>query len=361
MTRVSVIGAAGLSGGELIRLVHQHPGLDLVHLGGHRHAGQRLSAVHPGLRLRPDPLIEKVTDDLAARRCDAVLLATPAPVSARLAPRLSRTGAVVVDLSGAFRLRSAAAHARWYPDADRPPGLVDHFVHGVPELVRDQLPQAALIALPGCYATAATLAVAPLVLGMDLCPRRLLIDAKGGSSGGGLTGRTADAHPYRDGNITPYAPAGHRHAAEIEEFFGRRTTEGPRVSMSAYGTGGVRGLLVSCYAFTELGGDSDAADAADAGDRTLLRAYIRFYRDHPFVRFRRQGETAIPVPSPKAVNGSNYCDVSAVHDPDGERVIALAALDNLIKGAAGQAVQALNLRFGYAEDTGLAMLPVVPV
>ncbi|MFE0100619.1 N-acetyl-gamma-glutamyl-phosphate reductase [Streptomyces sp. NPDC059009] len=359
MTRVGVVGASGLTGGELIRLVHQHPQLDLAYLGGHRHAGQRLSAVHPGLRLRPDPLIESALDGGAARRCDAVLLAVPAAVSAALVPRLAGAGPVVVDLSAAFRLRSPEAHARWYPRVDRSPGLVDDFVFGVPELIRKELSEADLISLPGCYATAAMLALGPLLIALGLRPDRLLVDAKGGSSGGGLSARPADLHPYRSGTVSPYAPAGHRHGAELDEFFALHAPGPlPRTAMSAYGTGGVRGLLVSCYVCIDT---ADQREEAPLDDRTLLRSYIRFYREHPFVRFRRPEESVIPLPSPKAVTGSNFCDVTALYDADGGRVVALGALDNLLKGAAGQAVQALNLRFGHAEDAGLTMLPTVPV
>ncbi|MGW8374742.1 N-acetyl-gamma-glutamyl-phosphate reductase [Streptomyces sp. ODS28] len=356
MTRVGVLGAAGLVGGEAIRLIAGHPGLDLTYLGGERHAGQRLSAVHPGLRLSPDPVIENLPAAQLARVCDAVICATPAVTSAAVIPELARHGTVVIDLSGAFRLRDEALHQRWYPDVQRPGGLADRFVFGVPELLGARLADAALISLPGCYATAALLALAPLVQAAraaDLRLGPLLIDAKGGSSGGGLALREADLHPHRSGAITPYAPDGHRHAAEVDRFFAEHAPGRlPRTAMSAYGTGTVRGLLASCYAFTD-----EPRSALDAA--TLRRAYLRFYRPHPFVRVRHRGDAPVPAPTPKAVTGSNYCDVMALYDAEGRRVIALGALDNLLKGAAGQAVQVLNLRFGHGETTGLDAQPLV--
>ncbi len=233
----------------------------------------------------------------------------------------------------------------------RPDGLADRFVYGVPELIGDQLVDAPLISLPGCYATAITLGLAPLVLSLGLDLKTVVVDGKSGSSGGGLQLRTADLHPLRNGAIAPYAPIGHRHAAEVSDFLAQgKPGRIGSLSMSAYGVSHVRGLMASSYVFTD--------DEVDA--RTLQRAYLRFYKDHPFVRVRRHNETLIPVPDPQAVLGSNYCDVTVLHDPDGGRIVVLAALDNLVKGAAGQAVQVINKRFGLPEETGLTMQPVMP-
>lgn len=350
MIRAGVIGAAGLAGGELIRLITQHPQLQLTFLGGAGSVGKRPAELHPGLRLDLGLSVEEVPDDLG-ERCDVVLLATPAPVSAQLAARFADRVGCLVDLSGAFRIRDPERHRRWYPGVERPEGLADRFVYGVPELIGDQLPGAALISLPGCYATAITLGLAPLVLGLGLAARTVVIDGKSGSSGGGLQLRTADLHPVRHGAIAPYAPAGHRHAAEVSDFLERaKPGRVGRLSMSAYGVAQVRGLLASSYVFLD----------ADVDERTLQRAYLRFYRGQRFVRVRRHDETLIPVPDPQTVAGSNFCDVSVTHDPDGGRVVVLAALDNLMKGAAGQAVQAVNLRFALPEETGLTMQPLMP-
>ena len=178
-----------------------------------------------------------------------------------------------------------------------------------------------------------------------------MIDGKSGSSGGGLSLRTADLHPLRNGAIAPYAPTGHRHAAEVRDFFERaKPGKIGSLSMSAYGVSHVRGLLASSYVLTD--------DEVDA--RELQRAYLRFYKNKQFVRVRRNTETLIPVPDPQAVLGSNYCDVTVLHDPEGGRIVVLSALDNMVKGAAGQGVQALNLRFGLAEETGLTAQPVMP-
>ncbi|WP_033213671.1 N-acetyl-gamma-glutamyl-phosphate reductase [Kitasatospora phosalacinea] len=350
MIRVGIVGASGLAGGELIRLVLQHPELELTFLGGSSSAGRRPSELHPGLRLDLGLTIEALPESLADR-CDVVFLATPAPASAALAAKLADQVPCVVDLSGAFRIRDPELHRRWYPKVQRADGLADRFVYGVPELVGDQLAGAALISLPGCFATAITLGLAPLVLSLGLNLRTVVVDGKTGSSGGGLELRTANLHPLRNGAIAPYAPSGHRHAAEVKDFLDRGKPGGVEsLSMSAYGVSHVRGLMASSYVFTD--------DEVDA--RTLQRAYLRFYKDHPFVRVRRSNETLIPVPDPQAVLGSNYCDVTALHDEEGGRIVVLAALDNMVKGAAGQALQATNLRFGLPVQTGLTMQPVMP-
>ncbi|MDT0328666.1 N-acetyl-gamma-glutamyl-phosphate reductase [Nocardiopsis lambiniae] len=352
MIRVGIIGASGLAGGELIRLVHQHPELEITYLGGSSSVGRRPSQLHPGLRFDLGLVVESASADAIAERCDVVFLATPAPASAELAALLADRVACVIDLSGAFRIRTPDLHDRWYPKVDRGAELAERFVYGVPELVGDRLVDAPLISVPGCYATAITLGLAPLTLGLGLRLRTVVVDGKSGSSGGGLQLRVPDLHPFRNGAIAPYAPTGHRHAAEVGDFLERN---GPgsigSLSMSAYGVSHVRGLLASVYAFTD-----DEVNGSE-----LQRAYLRFYKKHPFVRVRRHTETLIPVPDPQVTLGSNYCDVTALHDPDGGRVVVLAALDNLVKGAAGQAVQALNLRYALPEETGLAMQPVMPV
>ncbi|MGW2831087.1 N-acetyl-gamma-glutamyl-phosphate reductase [Streptomyces sp. NPDC001286] len=350
MIRAGVVGASGLAGGDLIRLITQHPDLELTFLGGSSNIGRRPAELHPGLRLDLGLTVQPVTEEITDQ-VDVVFLATPAPVSAELAALLADRVPAVVDLSGAFRIRTPELHDRWYPKVKRRTDLADRFVYGVPELVGDQLADAALISLPGCYATAITLGLAPLTLGLGLDLRTVVVDGKSGSSGGGLQLRTPDLHPLRSGAIAPYSPTGHRHAAEVGDFLarGKPGTVGS-LTMSAYGVSHVRGLLTSSYVFTD--------DAVD--QRELQRAYVRFYKGHHFVRVRRHAETLIPVPDPQAVLGSNYCDVTVLHDDEGDRIVVLAALDNLVKGAAGQAVQAANIRFGLPEETGLTMQPVMP-
>ncbi|MET8504816.1 N-acetyl-gamma-glutamyl-phosphate reductase [Streptomyces sp. NPDC004787] len=350
MIRAGVVGASGLAGGDLIRLITQHPDMELTFLGGSSNIGRRPAELHANLRIDLGLTVQPVTEEVADK-VDVLFLATPAPVSARLSELLVDKVPAIVDLSGAFRIATPERHDRWYPKVDRRADLADRFVYGVPELVRDQLQEASLISMPGCYATALTLSLAPLTLGLGLDLKTVVVDGKSGSSGGGLQLRTSDLHPFRSGAIAPYSPTGHRHAAEVADFL-ERGKQGSIASltMSAYGVSHVRGLLTSAYVFTDEKVDQ----------RELQRAYTRFYKGERFVRVRRNNETLIPVPDPQAVLGSNFCDVTVLHDEEGDRIVVLAALDNLIKGAAGQAVQAANIRFGIPEETGLTMQPVMP-
>ncbi|MCM6775894.1 N-acetyl-gamma-glutamyl-phosphate reductase [Nocardia sp. CDC159] len=352
MTRVGVIGASGMAGGELIRIIDQHPHLDAVFLGGSRNVGETVVALHPNLRSRNGLVVERVEPGEVRRRCDVVVFATPPAVSARLIPEIADDTTVVIDMSGAFRIRSEEVHRQWYPAVRRDQGWAERFSYGVPELISNELATANLISLPGCYATAVTLALAPLVFELGLRRSTVVIDGKSGSSGGGQRLRRGNLHSYRSGAITPYAPGGHRHAAEVEGFLARRAPDAElTVMMSAYGVGHVRGLLASCYVLSDKQFDA----------RTLARTYLRYYRGQHFVRVRDHRETMVPMPDPHFVVGSNFCDLTVMPDAAGGRVVALAALDNLIKGAAGQAVQAMNHRLGHRAEEGLEMQPVAPV
>lgn len=350
-TRVGIIGASGITGGELIRLLLPHPHIELTYLGGSSSIGATVTALHPGLRSAGHLSIEPVDPEEIGRRCDVVLLATPAVVSAQLAATLA-AHTRIIDLSGAFRITDPAVHERWYPTVRRDEALAGKFVYGVPELISAQLESADFISMPGCFATAITLALAPVVSDPALVLERILIDGKTGSSGGGISYDKAGSHPFRNGAISPYAPDGHRHAAEVRGFFDNRTSgfDVP-LSMSAYGVSNVRGLLASCYLFPTR--------IDDVGN--LFARYIKHYKNAPFVRVRRLDETSIPVPDPHVLIGSNYCDIAVVRDNEGGRIIVLAALDNIVKGAAGQAVQALNTSLGLDHTIGLAHNPVVPV
>ncbi len=366
---VGVIGAGGYVGGELLRLLAGHPDFDLSYAAASgRDRGQDdplLAAVHPAFRGGemdgpPDggPRLAKTSVTEAARRCSAVFLATPPEVSATLAASLLTAGVdAVIDLSPAFRLDDPEAQHRWYPDVRRPPGC--NAVYGLPELNRDALAGASLIAAPGCMATAAILALLPLCDVRGLALDAVVIDAKVGSTGSGNRLRKSGMHPVRSGAVAPYAPAGHRHAAEISAVLRARGltagVPGLRLGMSVYGIDLVRGLSVAVYA---LQNRHDRPD--QPGELALTGLFREFYRKEPFVRIRDWPSEAVPLPDPKAVIGSNYCDIAAFHDIEAGRIVVIAALDNLMKGAAGQAVQACNIRYGLPETTGLSALPLYP-
>lgn len=327
--RVGVAGATGYAGQELVALLARHPRVTVtaaMSSGGSRTTLPRLARVWDG-ELTPLSVERLVAET------DAVFLALPDPVTAEIVPPLIGGGVRVFDLSGTFRLRDAAQRARWYPPTpDEVAGLA---VYGLPEHHRDALPNAKLVACPGCYPTAAVLALRPLV-DAGLVVGDLVVDAKSGISGAGKTPSERTHFSECHANVAAYGVFTHRHAAEIEQELGAPVTFVPHLVPLD------RGILETIYARLRPGAGGDDVGAA------LARAY----RDAPFVRLR--GGT---LPEIKEVAYTNFCDIGwSVHE-DG-RLVVVACLDNLVKGAAGQAVQVFNVAFGLDERDGLGVAGV---
>jgi N-acetyl-gamma-glutamyl-phosphate/LysW-gamma-L-alpha-aminoadipyl-6-phosphate reductase len=253
-----------------------------------------------------------------------------------LLPRLAGHAKTVVDLSGDFRLTDPAVFEAYYGIKHTAPELLGDFVPGAPELARDALRGADRIAVPGCMAMAAILALRPLAAD-ELIEPDVAVDARTGSSGSGATAGEANLHAERSGAMRVFAPAGHRHEAEIAQACGVRPT------MTATGVEAVRGVQVLCRAALREGVD----------ERAVRRAYRRYYADEPFVRVVAQRRGAYRLPEPKILLGSNFCDVGFAVRHEARQVLAVAALDNLVKGGAGNAVQSLNVRMGWPENLGL--------
>lgn len=356
---IGIVGASGLVGGELLRLLDAHPDFRVVYAGSSGRGarpGGALAQIHPHLLGRPvgELPLDPTRVSRIAGMCTAVFLATPAAVSASLAPALLDAGVeVVADLSGAFRIKDPVLHKRWYPDVSRPSSAYQP-VYGLPELNRDLLPGARLISVPGCLATASILALYPLSRMAGARFSHITIDAKAGSAGSGTRLRAQGLHALRSHVVSPYAPAGHRHAAEISECLtdhGLTTTDGGlRLGMSAYGVDLIRGASVAVYVWAD--------DYVDPTDLTTM--FRDTYARDRFVRVIDWRSGALPMPDPKAVIGSNYCDIAAVVDTDARRLVIISVLDTLTKGAAGQAIQACNTRFGWPQDAGLNFQPVFP-
>lgn len=335
MIRVAIMGAAGYLGGELLRLLIGHPDADVVQAMSTRFPGRRVDSVHPNLRAQTD-LLFSAADDLAA--CDVLFLATPHRTTMTLLPEVRARAGTVIDLSGDFRLPDPAVYERYYGVPHTAPELLDAFVPGVPELFRDDLAKADLISVPGCMATAAILALRPLagLIGPDV-----QIDARTGSSGSGAMAGDSNLHAERSGALRLFAPTRHRHEAEVSRL------AGVNARMTATGVEAVRGVQVVCHA------------TGTADERTIRRAYREHYADEPFVRVVAHRKGAHRLPDPKLLSGSNYCDVGFA--VDGDRITAIAALDNLVKGGAGAAVQCLNIRAGRPETLGLGFPGLHPV
>ena len=340
--KVGIVGGSGYTGGELLRLLLRHPKVDVAQVTSDSMAGKPVSRAHPNLRKVTDLTF---TPHDALDPCDLLFLAMPHGRSmARMPDFLVRAGKVI-DLSADFRLKDPALYRAYY-GVDHPhPELLKASVYGLPELHRDAIREATLVAGPGCIATAAILAIRPLVQADLIAPDRLVVDAKTGSSAGGLDGGPASHHAERSGVMRIYAPTGHRHTAEIEQ------EAGVNVALSCHAVEAVRGILATCHAFLR-----DSVTSKD-----LWRLYRDAYGQEPFVRIVTEAAGLYRFPEPKILMGTNFCDVGFALDAHTDRVVAIAALDNLMKGAAGTAVQCMNLVAGYPETMGLDFLGLHPV
>ena len=337
----SVVGGSGFTGGELLRLLDGHPEFDLVQATSRSKTNKTVGHSHPNLRhvdLRfssPDEL-ESV---------DVLFAATPHGVSMEQIDRFQEAAGTVVDLSADFRLSTEAQYEEWYDGHDRPE-LLEKSVYALPELNRDELPGAELIASGGCNATATILGLQPLVdEGILTDENQVVVDVKVGSSEGGAGGGDASSHPERSGVVRPYAPTGHRHEAEIEEFLGLD------VSFTVHAVDMVRGAAATCHVFP--------GEPVSTGD--LWRAYRGRYEDEPFVELVAGGGGVYRYPEPKSVAGTNGAEVGFELDPGNKRIVAFSAIDNMMKGSAGQAVHATNIALGIEETAGLQFQGLHPV
>ena len=356
MKRVGVVGASGILGGELLRLLLGHPQLVIEYVSAQANAGRSATELNPHFKDSGLGEFEAFDAATAAKRCDVVFVATPPETAGRAVPELLDAGAeLVIDLSPAYRLRDPERHREWYPEVERDQKLAEQAVYGLPELNRAALADARVIAMPGCFATAILLAALPLREIEGISYDAIAVDGKSGSTGSGARLRESGAHTWRANVVAPYAPRGHRHVPEVRQALGEHGVSSngstPRLGMSTYGVDLVRGLSVGLYSFFE--GELD--------ERTLRRAYHRTYRDEHFVRVQVGRGSALPLPDPKAVVGSNFCDVAPFVDESVGRFVLIAAIDNLVKGGSGQALQACNVRLGFPERQGLEAIPVFPV
>jgi LysW-gamma-L-alpha-aminoadipyl-6-phosphate/LysW-L-glutamyl-5-phosphate reductase len=331
--RAGVLGAAGYLGGELLRLLLGHPEVTVARAVSTRFPGKRVDSVHPNLRSRTDLSFCSMAE---LGECDALFLATPHTKAMELVPALDTP--LVIDLSGDFRLLDPAAYERYYGVPHAAPSLLGTFTPGCPELFRKELRSADRISVPGCMATAAILALAPLA---ERLGPAVQVDARTGSSGSGSTAGPANLHAERSGAMRVFAPVRHRHEAEVARLTGLDAR------MTATGVEAVRGVQVLCHA----GGPLE--------EREIRLAYREAYGDEPFVRIVAHRRGAHRLPDPKILLGSNFCDIGFAVDED--RVTLIAALDNLMKGGSGNAVQCLNIRMGWPETLGLEFPGLHPI
>lgn len=343
-TRVSIVGASGYTGGELLRLLLSHPNVEIAQATSESHAGEYIYQQHPNLRKRTQL---QFNSQQTLGPCDVLFLALPHGEAQKKIDHYLQLAPRIVDLSADFRLREPALYEKWYGERHRAPAYLGRFVYGLPELEREAMRSANLISGVGCNATASILALLPLVrAGLLMDERPVIVDVKTGSSEGGASVNPGSHHPEKSHSVRTYAPTGHRHTAEVIQAFGLSNVH---LSMTAVDL--VRGVLAAAHTFVRPG----------TTDKDLWRAYRAAYSAEPFVRIVKDRTGLHRVPDPKILAGANYADVGFDLDPDTGRVVALAAIDNLMKGAAGSAVQAMNLMCGFEETAGLEFPGLHPI
>ena len=345
MTKIGVVGASGYTGLELMRILRRHPECELVAATSEQKAGQPVAEAFPALRGIVDLDFESMDPEALGARCDAAFVCLPHATAAVAVAGLRKGGARVVDISADFRLDDQATYEQWYGPHGAPE-LFGQGVYGIPELYRDALRGAELAAAAGCYPTSALLPMVPFLRAGVAEPAPILVDAKSGVSGAGRKLDEQFLFGEMEGNATAYAVAAHRHGPEMEQEASKAAGAPARVTFVPQLLPTFRGILASVYLQLREPLTTEGAQA-------ILR---EAYGDEPFVRALAPGQT----PRLGSVRGSNFCDVTAVVDERTNTLIALSAIDNLVKGAVGQGTQCLNLMMGWDEALGLAEGPAYP-
>jgi N-acetyl-gamma-glutamyl-phosphate/LysW-gamma-L-alpha-aminoadipyl-6-phosphate reductase len=344
MTRTSIIGGSGYTGGELLRLLLGHPEVEVAQVSSRRRLGEYVYQTHPNLRKQTGL---KFSDPEQVQPCDVLFLALPHGEAQHKIDHYAALATHIVDLSADFRLRDPAAYQRWYGQPHTAPGWLEKFVYGLPEIHREELRNARYASGVGCNATAANLALLPLVqAGLLDVGQPVIVEVKVGSSEGGAEGNPGSHHPERSGVVRTFSPFGHRHTAEVIQELGLE-----KVSLTMTSVDLVRGVLATAHAQVAPGTTT----------KDLWKAYRAIASANPFVRIVKEQRGIYRVPEPKILSGSNYADLGFELDDAAGHVVSICAIDNLMKGAAGTAVQCMNLMLGLDETSGLEFAGLHPI
>jgi N-acetyl-gamma-glutamyl-phosphate reductase len=342
MIKVGIVGGTGYTGVELLRLLANHPDVSLEVITSRSEAGMAVSDLFPNLRGYVDLKFSEPEPDILAQ-CDVVFFATPHTVAMALVPELIKRNTRVIDLSADFRLKDQAVWEHWYNTPHTAPELFDIAVYGLPEINRDKIRSARLVAVPGCYPTATELGFLPLLEAQLVDPRSLIADAKTGVSGAGRKASVPMLMAETSGSFKAYGVSGHRHLPEIREILSNHCQQDIDLTFIPHLAPMVRGIHATLY--------SKLTQPTD-----LQSLFENRYRDEPFVDVMPAGA----MPETRSVSGSNMCRI-AVHQPqDGDTVVVLSVIDNLVKGASGQAIQNMNIMFDLEETTGINLIAMMP-
>ncbi|MHB1415852.1 MAG: N-acetyl-gamma-glutamyl-phosphate reductase [Chloroflexota bacterium] len=345
--KVSVVGASGYAGGELVRLLLSHPKVTIGQVTSESNAGKYVHSVHPNLRKRTDLKFVSAQD---LQPCDVLFMSLPHGTSMHRVQEYMSIADKIIDLSADFRLRDPADYPKWYGERHSNPELLSQFVYGIPELHRAEIVGARLITGAGCLATTTILGLKPLFKHGLVDPSRVIVEVKVGSSAAGAKASASSHHPERSGAVRSFQPTMHRHTAEVIQeltFDGQR----PTVYFSATSIELVRGALATAHVFLK----------EDLAEKDIWRAYRQEYGNEPFMRIVKDRSGIYRYPEPKILAGTNFCDVGFERDAGSNRVVVIAALDNLVKGAAGNGVQAMNVAYGLEETLGLEFVGLHPI
>ncbi|PPS40170.1 N-acetyl-gamma-glutamyl-phosphate reductase [Chroococcidiopsis sp. TS-821] len=349
MGRVSVgiVGASGYGGVQLVRLLQDHPKVEIAYLGGESSAGKTFADLYPHLAHQVDLAIEPVETSTIAARCQVVFLSLPNGLACQMTPTLIEKGCKVLDLSADYRFFDLETYKNWYGTERSDRQIAAKAVYGLPELYRDRIANSQLIGCPGCYPTASLLALAPLLKQGLIVPETAIIDAKSGTSGGGRQAKTGLLLAEADNSLAAYGVARHRHIPEIEQICSDLAGHEVMVQFTPHLIPMVRGILATVYATLR-----DPGLVRD----DLITIFKAFYRNCPWVTICNSGV----YPQTKWACGSNLCYIGIEVDQRTGRAIVMSAIDNLIKGQAGQAIQCLNIMMGWEETLGLPKLAFYP-
>ncbi len=346
MIKAGIIGSTGYAGAELVRILLAHKEVEIAWYGSRSYVDEPYSSIYRNFFQVVDAKCMDDNMEELSRQADVIFTATPQGLCASLVNEDILSRCKVIDLSADFRIKDVNVYEKWYGIEHKAPQFIGEAVYGLCERNREQIRSARLVANPGCYPTCSFLSVYPLAKEGIIDMSTLIIDAKSGTSGAGRGAKTANLFCEVNENIKAYGVAGHRHTPEIEEQLSYASGEDVTISFTPHLVPMNRGILVTAYASVKK----------DVTPEEMRQLYHDYYDKEYFVRVLEDGV----CPETRWVEGSNYVDVNIKYDPRTRRVIMMGAMDNLVKGAAGQAVQNMNLMFGFKEQEGLELLPVFP-
>ncbi len=344
--KIAIVGSSGYTGGELYRLLLHHHKVAVTAVTSEKSAGQPLTSIFPHLAGLTDLVCEPLDPEAIARKAEIIFLALPHITAQEAAFRFHQLGKKVIDLSADYRLKDPALYEKWYEHCHQYPDLLKQAVYGLPELHREEIKKANLIANPGCYPTSAILGLAPLVKKGLVDLKTIIIDSKSGVSGAGRSPSLAHHYPEVNEGLMAYKIGTHRHTPEIEQELGALAEKPITLCFTPHLIPMNRGILTTIYAAPNSLSDTAQVHAL----------YREFYRHEPFVRVLPVGQ----FPNVRNVRGSNFCDVGVYVDLRTNRTVIVTAIDNLVKGASGQAIQNMNLMMGFDEAEGLKIAGLFP-